>query len=91
MANTTNGRVRSLCCTFRSEDSLSDKLFPFFVQPLSECPMSDSDGEGGKGRGIFHRSVSMSTGAPWTRNSNDGRVVMMRKRNNSSSEMNTGL
>lgn len=53
--------------------------------------MSDSDGEGGKGRGIFHRSVSMSTGAPWTRNSNDGRVVMMRKRNNSSSEMNTGL
>ncbi|XP_026302017.1 E3 ubiquitin-protein ligase MYCBP2 isoform X8 [Apis mellifera] len=58
-------------------------------RPLSECPMSDSDGEGGKGRGIFHRSVSMSTGAPWTRNSNDGRVVMMRKRNNSSSEMNT--
>lgn len=91
MANTTNGRVRSLCCTFRSEDCSSDKLFPFFVQPLSECPMSDSDGEGGKGRGIFHRSVSMSTGAPWTRNSNDGRVVMMRKRNNSSSEMNTGL
>ncbi|RLU26230.1 hypothetical protein DMN91_000023 [Ooceraea biroi] len=33
------------------------------------------------------RSVSMSTGAPWARNSNDGRVVMMRKRNNSSSEM----
>ncbi|XP_076245488.1 MYC binding protein highwire [Calliopsis andreniformis] len=57
-------------------------------RPLSEYPMSDSDSESGKGRGIFHRSVSMSTGAPWTRNSNDGRVVMMRKRNNSSSEMN---
>ncbi|XP_026670203.1 E3 ubiquitin-protein ligase MYCBP2-like isoform X5 [Ceratina calcarata] len=58
-------------------------------RPLSECPMSDSDSESGKGRGVFHRSVSMSTGAPWTRNSNDGRIVMMRKRNNSSSEMNT--
>ncbi|XP_015122961.1 E3 ubiquitin-protein ligase MYCBP2 isoform X2 [Diachasma alloeum] len=57
-------------------------------RPLSECPMSDSDSEGGKTRGVFHRSVSMSTGAPWSRNSNDGRVVMMRKRNNSSSEMN---
>ncbi|XP_074101339.1 MYC binding protein highwire isoform X2 [Cotesia typhae] len=61
-------------------------------RPLSECPMSDSDSEGtrrGTGVGAFHRSVSMSTGAPWARNSNDGRVVMMRKRNNSSSEMNT--
>ncbi|XP_011315230.1 E3 ubiquitin-protein ligase MYCBP2 isoform X2 [Fopius arisanus] len=57
-------------------------------RPLSECPMSDSDSESGKTRGVFHRSVSMSTGAPWSRNSNDGRVVMMRKRNNSSSEMN---
>ncbi|XP_043522651.1 E3 ubiquitin-protein ligase highwire-like [Frieseomelitta varia] len=57
-------------------------------RPLSECP-SDNDSESGKGRGIFHRSVSMSTGAPWARNSNDGRVVIMRKRNNSSSEMNT--
>ncbi|XP_043286736.1 E3 ubiquitin-protein ligase MYCBP2 isoform X2 [Venturia canescens] len=57
-------------------------------RPLSECHMSDSDSDGGKGRGIFHRSVSMSTGAPWAKNSNDGRVVMMRKRNNSSSEMN---
>ncbi|XP_063987126.1 E3 ubiquitin-protein ligase MYCBP2 isoform X2 [Diachasmimorpha longicaudata] len=56
-------------------------------RPLSECPMSDSDSESGKARGVFHRSVSMSTGGPWSRNSNDGRVVMMRKRNNSSSEM----
>jgi len=52
--------------------------------------MSDSDNESGKNRSMFHRSVSMSTGAPWARNSNDGRVVMMRKRNNSSSEMNNG-
>ncbi|XP_034938609.1 E3 ubiquitin-protein ligase MYCBP2-like isoform X2 [Chelonus insularis] len=59
-------------------------------RPLSECHMSDSDGDGGKIRGVstFHRSVSMST-APWAKNSNDGRVVMMRKRNNSSSEMNS--
>lgn len=57
-------------------------------RPVSEYPVSDSDSESGKGRGMFHRSVSMSTGAPWIRNSNDGRVVMMRKRNNSSSEMN---
>lgn len=52
--------------------------------------MSDSDNESGKNRSMFHRSVSMSTGAPWARNSNDGRVVMMRKRNNSSSEMTNG-
>lgn len=52
--------------------------------------MSDSDIESGKYRGMFHRSVSMSTGAPWAKNSNDGRVVMMRKRNNSSSEMTNG-
>ncbi|XP_076385847.1 MYC binding protein highwire isoform X12 [Megachile rotundata] len=57
-------------------------------RPLSEHPMSDSDSESAKARGAFHRSVSMSTGAPWTRNTNDGRIVMMRKRNNSSSEMN---
>ncbi|XP_035719406.1 E3 ubiquitin-protein ligase MYCBP2-like isoform X2 [Vespa mandarinia] len=57
-------------------------------RPLSECPVSESDNETGKNRGTFHRSVSMSTGAPWARNSSDGRVVMMRKRNNSSSEMN---
>ena len=60
------------------------------MQPLSEYPTSDSDNESGKNRSTFHRSVSMSTGAPWARNSNDGRVVMMRKRNNSSSEMNNG-
>ncbi|KAJ8666980.1 hypothetical protein QAD02_008642 [Eretmocerus hayati] len=55
--------------------------------PLSECPMSDSDSDSGRNRGIFHRSVSMSTGAPWAKNS-DGRVVIMRKRNNSSSDLN---
>lgn len=52
--------------------------------------MSDSDSDSGKNRGMFHRSVSMSTGAPWARNSSDGRVVMMRKRNNSSSELSNG-
>lgn len=52
--------------------------------------MSDSDIENGKYRSMFHRSVSMSTGAPWAKNSNDGRIVMLRKRNNSSSEMNNG-
>ncbi|XP_031781072.1 E3 ubiquitin-protein ligase MYCBP2 isoform X6 [Nasonia vitripennis] len=56
-------------------------------RPLSECPMSDSDSDSGKNRGMFHRSVSMSTGAPWAKNSSDGRVVIMRKRNNSSSEL----
>lgn len=52
--------------------------------------MSDSDSDSGKNRGMFHRSVSMSTGAPWAKNMQDGRVVMMRKRNNSSSELNNG-
>ena len=52
--------------------------------------MSDSDSDSGKNRGIFHRSVSMSTGASWAKNTNDGRIVMMRKRNNSSSELNNG-
>lgn len=52
--------------------------------------MSDSDIESSKYRSMFHRSVSMSTGAPWAKNTNDGRVVMMRKRNNSSSEVNNG-
>ncbi|XP_043461333.1 E3 ubiquitin-protein ligase MYCBP2 isoform X1 [Leptopilina heterotoma] len=57
------------------------------TRPLSECPLSDSDSDSGKNRGMFHRSVSMTTGAPWAKNSNDGRIVMTRKRNNSSSEM----
>ncbi|XP_023247966.1 E3 ubiquitin-protein ligase highwire [Copidosoma floridanum] len=56
-------------------------------RPLSECPMSDSDSDSGKNRGMFHRSVSMSTGAPWAK-TQDGRIVLMRKRNNSSSELN---
>lgn len=51
--------------------------------------MSDSDIDGGKNRGNFHRSVSMSTGAPWAKNSIDNRVTF-RKRNNSSSELNNG-
>jgi hypothetical protein len=52
--------------------------------------MSDSDSDSGRNRGMFHRSVSMSTGAPWAKNSNDGRIVMMRKRNKSSSELTNG-
>lgn len=60
------------------------------VQPLSEGPLSDNESEGSKGR-TFHRSVSMGTnGAPWSRREGDGRVIMMRKRNNSSGEMASG-
>lgn len=63
-----------------------------FLQPLSECNVADNESESVKNRGIFHRSVSMSTGAPWTKNGNDGqRVVMMRKRNNSSTELINGI
>lgn len=51
--------------------------------------MSDSDTDTGKNRGIFHRSVSMSAGAPWAK-TQDGRIVLMRKRNNSGSELNNG-
>lgn len=84
--NSSNGRVSLVEYLSRSFIDFDSVRF----QPLSECPVSDSDSDSGKGRGMFHRSVSMSTGAPWARNSNDGRVVMMRKRNNSSSEMNNG-
>lgn len=39
----------------------------------------------------FHRSVSMGTnGVPWSKTGLDGRIIMMRKRNNSSSEVATG-
>ncbi|XP_058807986.1 E3 ubiquitin-protein ligase MYCBP2-like [Phymastichus coffea] len=71
-----------------SHDGSNNGLTVSNKRPLSECQMSDSDSDSGKNRGMFHRSVSMSTGAPWAKNMQDGRVVMMRKRNNSSSEPN---
>lgn len=52
----------------------------------SDCPTTDNNLEGLKIRGLFHRSISMSTGVPWA--GNDGRIVMTRKRNNSSAERN---
>lgn len=87
--NNTNGRVKKYFFIFLFL-IIYVVLIIIYFQPLSEYPTSDSDNESGKNRSTFHRSVSMSTGAPWARNSNDGRVVMMRKRNNSSSEMNNG-
>lgn len=57
---------------------------------LSEGSVSDADSDGGKGR-MFHRSVSMGTnGAPWSRREGDGRVIMIRKRNNSTCEVGNG-
>jgi len=57
---------------------------------MSEGPLSDNESEGSKGR-TFHRSISMGTnGAPWSRREGDGRVIMTRKRNNSSGEMANG-
>jgi E3 ubiquitin-protein ligase MYCBP2 len=57
---------------------------------MSEGPLSDNESEGSRGR-TFHRSISMGTnGAPWSRREGDGRVIMMRKRNNSSGEMASG-
>lgn len=66
-------------------------LLFFFFQPISECQLSDSDSEGQKGR-LFHRSVSMGTsGVPWSKREGDARVILARKRNNSSSgEVTTG-
>nr|CAH7734771.1 unnamed protein product [Callosobruchus chinensis] len=56
-------------------------------RPLSEVSVSD-DSDGGKGL-RFHRSVSMGTnGMPWLKSGHDGRIIMMRKRNNSSCEGN---
>ncbi|KAK4876736.1 hypothetical protein RN001_009242 [Aquatica leii] len=56
-------------------------------RPLSEVSLSDNDTDSMKGL-RFHRSVSMGTnGAPWSKTGQDGRIIMMRKRNNSSSEM----
>ncbi|XP_023712844.2 E3 ubiquitin-protein ligase MYCBP2 [Cryptotermes secundus] len=60
---------------------------PLGSRPMSEGPLSDNESEGSRGR-TFHRSISMGTnGAPWSRREGDGRVIMMRKRNNSSGEM----
>ncbi|KAJ8916892.1 hypothetical protein NQ315_013360 [Exocentrus adspersus] len=60
-------------------------------RPLSEVTVSDSDIDGNKGI-RFHRSISMGTnGFPWSKSGYDGRVVMMRKRNNSSCEVNDGV
>lgn len=40
---------------------------------------------------MFHRSVSMGTnGALWSRREGDGRVIMTRKRNNSTCDVGSG-
>lgn len=41
----------------------------------------------------FHRSVSMGTnGVPWSKTGLDGRIIMLRKRNNSgSTDVATGI
>lgn len=61
----------------------------FIFKPLSEISISD-DLDGTKGM-RFHRSVSMGTnGIPWAKSGYDGRIIMLRKRNNSSCEMANG-
>ncbi|KAH0817635.1 hypothetical protein GEV33_005156 [Tenebrio molitor] len=56
-------------------------------RPLSEVSISDNDSDSSKGL-RFHRSVSMGTnGIPWSKTGFDGRIIMLRKRNNSSSEI----
>ncbi|XP_024084698.1 E3 ubiquitin-protein ligase MYCBP2 isoform X3 [Cimex lectularius] len=56
-------------------------------RPVSEGLTSDSDSESGKGR-LFHRSVSMGTnGAPWAKKEGDMKVIVTRKRNNSTCDM----
>ncbi|CAH0546546.1 unnamed protein product [Brassicogethes aeneus] len=52
-------------------------------------PLSDISDNLNFNKGLrFHRSVSMGTnGIPWCKGGLDGRVIMMRKRNNSSSEI----
>jgi hypothetical protein len=60
------------------------------LQPLSEVSISDNDSDSSKGL-RFHRSVSMGTnGIPWSKTGFDGRIIMLRKRNNSSSEIANG-
>lgn len=56
-------------------------------RPYSEVSLSDNETEITRGL-RFHRSVSMGTnGLPWARAGHDGRIIMMRKRNNSSCEI----
>ncbi|XP_050301011.1 E3 ubiquitin-protein ligase MYCBP2 isoform X2 [Anthonomus grandis grandis] len=56
-------------------------------RPLSEVSFSETEIDPIKGS-RFHRSVSMGTnGLPWAKAGYDGRIIMMRKRNNSSSEL----
>lgn len=56
-------------------------------RPYSEVSLSDNETEISRGL-RFHRSVSMGTnGVPWARTGHDGRIIMMRKRNNSSCEI----
>lgn len=57
----------------------------------SDLGTSDSDSDSSKGR-LFHRSVSMGTnGASWSKREGEGRVIMMRKRNNSTCEAASGM
>jgi len=59
-------------------------------QPVSEFPIGDSDSDEPKLKG-FHRSMSMGTnGTGWSRRNGDGKVVTLRRRNNSSGEVVTG-
>lgn len=69
--------------------SFQDSHFPgphHGQRPLSEVSLSDNETEASRGL-RFHRSVSMGTnGVPWAKTGQDGRIIMMRKRNNSSCE-----
>lgn len=64
------------------------------VKPHFIClqPLSDISDDVNFNKGLrFHRSVSMGTnGIPWCKGGIDGRVIMMRKRNNSSGEIVNG-
>lgn len=56
-------------------------------RPLSEVSISDNETDIRR----FHRSVSMGTnGVPWAKTGLDGRIVMMRKRNNSETQNESG-
>ncbi|XP_073976386.1 MYC binding protein highwire isoform X3 [Rhodnius prolixus] len=68
---------------FRRKDSEGNPT----SRPISEGPPSDGESDCGKGR-LFHRSVSMGTnGAPWSKREPDGRLVGVRKRNNSTCDV----
>ncbi|ERL91717.1 hypothetical protein D910_09044 [Dendroctonus ponderosae] len=55
--------------------------------PLSEASLSEAEPDAAKGMRV-HRSVSMGTnGIPWAKTGYDGRIIMMRRRNNSNSEL----